>query len=156
MATDKQTEANRKNAQNSTGPKTEEGKEIAKLNAVKHGFLSEAVIITKGEGQERKEAYLRLRDGLLDYFKPDGTMEEILVEQITVTLWRKRRVLLYELGCLRKQLDRYAEDYGERKTSTYNLSAQQELSNAKREAEFAQECITALQSGVDILSDEGA
>ena len=105
MTTEKQAEANRQNAEKSTGPKTEEGKEIAKLNAVKHGILSDAVVIQKGEGQERKEAYLRLYNGLWDYFKPDGAMEDTLVEQIAVTLWRKRRVLWFELGCLRKQLD---------------------------------------------------
>jgi len=156
MSTEKQIVANQQNAQKSTGAKTEDGKAIVKLNAVKHGILSDAVVITKGEGQERKEAYLRLYDGLQDYFKPEGAMEDALVEQIAVTLWRKRRVLRFELGCLRKQLDRYAEDYEERKSYPHDLSAQQELSNAKRDAAFAQECIAALQEGDYVLSDEGA
>lgn len=154
MSTEKQIVANRQNAQKSTGAKTEDGKAIVKLNAVKHGILSDAVVIPKGEGQERKEAYLRLYNGLWDYFKPDGAMEDALVEQIAVTLWRKRRVLRFELGCLRKQLDRYTEDY--EGSNAHGLNAQQGLSNARRDAAFAQECIAALQGGVDILSDEGA
>ncbi len=156
MTSQKQIEANQQNAQQSTGPKTAEGKAVAKLNAIKHGILSEAVLITKGEGQERKEAYLAFYNGLRDYFKPDGTMEEMLVEKIMVCLWRTRRVLRFELGCLRKQLDRYAEDYEERKSYPHDLSAQQELSNAKRDAAFAQECIAALQEGDYVFSDEGA
>ena len=48
MATEKQVEANRQNAQKSTGTKTEEGKAVAKLNAIKHGILSDAVLIMKG------------------------------------------------------------------------------------------------------------
>ncbi len=154
MASQKQIDANQQNAQQSTGPKTEEGKEIAKLNAVKHGILSDAVVITKGEGQERKETYLRLHDGLRDYFTPDGAMEDALVEQITVTLWRKRRVLRFELGCLRTQLDRYTER--EEDDDAPSLAAYQQLSNAKRDAELAQRCITALEEGADILSEEGA
>ena len=157
MTTEKQAEANRQNAQKSTGPKTEEGKAIVRLNAIKHGVLSEAVLITKGEGQERKEAYLRLYDGLQDYFKPDGTMEGALVEQIAVTLWRKRRVLRFEVGCLRKQLDRYLEAYEERKTYSSDLSAIQQLRNAQRDADFAQQCIVSLrENGAYFLSDEGA
>ena len=156
MATEKQAEANQQNAEKSTGPKTKEGKEIAKLNAVKHGILSDAVVITKGEGQERKEAYLRLHDGLRDYFKPDGAMEDALVEQVAVTLWRKRRVLRFELGCLRKQLDRYVENYAERKNHAQDVNAHQALANARRDAGFAQECIAALQEGEYVLSDEGA
>ncbi len=156
MTTQKQVEANRKNAQHSTGPQTEEGKEIAKLNAVKHGILSDATVITKGEGEERKEAYLRLHDGLRDYFTPDGAMEDALVEQIAVTLWRKRRVLRFELGCLRQQLDRYTEAQQERSTYATALNAVQQLSLTKDKADLAQRCITALTEGADILSDEGA
>ncbi len=156
MATQKQIDANQQNAQKSTGPKTEQGREIAKLNAVKHGILSDAVVITKGEGQERKDAYLRLHDGLRDYFQPDGTMEDALVEQVAVSLWRKRRVLQFELGCLRKQLDRYSEDYAAKRLHSHGLDAQQALNSAKEAAGFAQRCIEALEAGDDALSDEGA
>jgi hypothetical protein len=39
MSTDKQLEANRRNALHSTGPKTEEGGEACKDNALRQGFL---------------------------------------------------------------------------------------------------------------------
>jgi hypothetical protein len=40
MATEKQINANRKNAQKSTGPKTAEGKAAVSQNAVKHGLFT--------------------------------------------------------------------------------------------------------------------
>jgi hypothetical protein len=159
MTSQKQIEANRQNAQQSTGPKTTEGKAIAKLNAIKHGILSEAVLITKGGGQERKEIYLALSNGLRDYFQPQGTMEETLVEQIMVTLWRKRRVLRYELGCLRKQLDdcrKSVEDPDEDDDESPRLpkSACERLTAAKKRLTGHQQEKQYLQEGYDILSDE--
>ncbi|PIQ82271.1 MAG: hypothetical protein COV76_04425 [Candidatus Omnitrophica bacterium CG11_big_fil_rev_8_21_14_0_20_64_10] len=160
MATEKQAKANQQNAQKSTGPKTEEGKEIVKLNAVKHGILSDAVVIPKGEGQERKEAYLRLYNGLWDYFKPDGAMEDTLVEQIAVTLWRKRRVLWFELGCLRKQLDdcrKTTEEPDEDEdeyASHIPKTARERLAAAKKRLAHHQQEKQYLQEGYDILSDE--
>ena len=43
MASRRQRDANRRNAKLSTGPKTEEGKEIARANAVTHGYTSKVV-----------------------------------------------------------------------------------------------------------------
>jgi hypothetical protein len=39
-------EANRRNALNSTGPRTPEGKANVRLNAFKHGFLSKQIVIS--------------------------------------------------------------------------------------------------------------
>ncbi len=45
MSTEAQINANRQNAQKSTGPRTAEGKAVVSQNAVKHGlFAAEAVI----------------------------------------------------------------------------------------------------------------
>jgi hypothetical protein len=40
MATQAQILANRRNAQKSTGPRTEKGKAVVSQNAVKHGLLA--------------------------------------------------------------------------------------------------------------------
>jgi hypothetical protein len=40
----KQMEANRRNAQKSTGPKTPDGRAVSKMNALKHGILSKEVL----------------------------------------------------------------------------------------------------------------
>ena len=44
MTTLTQIEANRRNAQSSTGPRTEAGKERSSRNAVRHGLTAETVI----------------------------------------------------------------------------------------------------------------
>ena len=41
MTSEKKAEANRRNALKSTGPKTPEGKDAVRLNALKHGLLSQ-------------------------------------------------------------------------------------------------------------------
>ncbi|MGO9526120.1 MAG: hypothetical protein ACLP0A_00950, partial [Verrucomicrobiia bacterium] len=48
----KRTAANRRNAQLSTGPRTEEGKSRSRQKAHKHGILASAVLINTGEGVE--------------------------------------------------------------------------------------------------------
>ena len=50
MATEKQFEANRLNAQKSTGPKTPEGRAAVRLNGVTHGLTAETIVL-KGESQ---------------------------------------------------------------------------------------------------------
>lgn len=159
MTTEKQTHANRQNALKSTGPKTPEGKLMAKGNAVKHGILSPAVVIRRGDGQERAEVYQCLHQGLRDNFQPQGIMEEVLVEQIAVTLWRKRRVLRFEAGCIRKQLDDYRESVAqEDELPSIHLkkpaSAVQQLEKAKQRLVEHQTDKEILGMGRDILSEE--
>jgi len=78
MATDKQIEANRLNALQSTGPSTPEGKTVAARNAFKHGIFAEAPIII---GEDRT-AFEALRDDYLDRFQPAGPDEEALVANL--------------------------------------------------------------------------
>ena len=57
MTTERQTEANKKNALLSTGAVTDEGKAIVAKNAVKHGVFASDLIITSGDGRERGRIY---------------------------------------------------------------------------------------------------
>ena len=45
MTCNKQARANRRNARKSTGPKTQKGKAVVRLNALKHGLLPQEVLL---------------------------------------------------------------------------------------------------------------
>ncbi len=45
MTNQKKIESNRKNTLKSAGPKTQEGKKVSRLNALKHGVLSQEILI---------------------------------------------------------------------------------------------------------------
>ena len=87
MASVAQIEANRLNAQKSTGPRTPEGKERASRNAVKHGLLAEQVVI-HGEDPAEFDGY---RDRMLGELAPVGEVETMLAERAVGLAWRLRR-----------------------------------------------------------------
>jgi hypothetical protein len=87
MATAAQIQANRSNAQKSTGPRTAEGKERASQNAVKHGLLAKEAVI-QGEDPAEFEMY---REGMLRTLAPVGPVEEMLAERVVGLSWRLRR-----------------------------------------------------------------
>ncbi len=88
MASERQIEANRLNAQNSTGPRTLEGKAASRHNAVTHGLSARTLLL---EGEDPQE-YRWLRQGVIHDYRPATTLERELVEQIVSVLWRMRRV----------------------------------------------------------------
>ncbi len=98
-----QLEANRKNAEKSTGPKTPEGKLAVACNAVKHGLFARQLILSDEDPAE----YQALVDGLQDALSPVGALEYALVERIAVTLWRQRRLVRAETAAIElKRQDR--------------------------------------------------
>ncbi|MGB7062819.1 MAG: hypothetical protein WBF13_10780 [Candidatus Zixiibacteriota bacterium] len=89
MASDKQVIANRKNAKKSTGPKNTS---LTRLNALKHGILSQEVLIEGEKKKDLEELGKRLRQQLA----PQGELEVILVDRIISSIWRLRRALKVE------------------------------------------------------------
>jgi len=87
MASAAQIQANRLNARKSTGPRTDEGKEKASHNAVKHGLLAREVVIV-GEDPAQFEMY---REGMIQTLAPAGPVEEMLAERIVGLSWRLQR-----------------------------------------------------------------
>ena len=87
-------EANRRNAQKSTGPKTPKGKAHSRRNAVKHGlFVRPQDDILAGEDLMALE---ELHKRFWDEFQPVGPSEEFEVEQIAICWLRLRRLWEYE------------------------------------------------------------
>jgi hypothetical protein len=77
-----------------TGPRTELGKQRSKLNSVKYGIFSNVLLL----GSESREEFDELVSGLRDDYQPVGKLEETLVDHLTVTFWRLRRLLTAEVA----------------------------------------------------------
>jgi hypothetical protein len=98
----KKLEANRRNAQLSTGPNTEQGKAHSRRNALKHGVLAATLLVSKGLGAEDSSEFDELLKGLHEDIMPVGVLEEMLVEKIAVCWWRQRRALQSEAGLIER------------------------------------------------------
>ena len=75
------------------GPATENGKEIVRWNATRHGISSPAPVIP---GLEKREDWQDHRDGILDNLSPEGHLEYTLAERVALLSWRLHRVTRYE------------------------------------------------------------
>jgi hypothetical protein len=105
MTTFRQIEANRRNARNSTGPVTEEGKKRSRCNAVRHGLTAETVIGVLEDAEDYKafEAVI-----VADYDAQSGVERE-LVLRLSSLLWRLRRATTMETGLFEMQADHLRE-----------------------------------------------
>lgn len=101
----KQLAANRRNAQKSTGPRTINGRAVAKMNAVKHGILSKEVVVRGLHIKESPREFAALHERFVAELSPAGPMEEMLVDQVVTTHWRLRRALTAESGEIALSVD---------------------------------------------------
>ena len=76
------------------GPKTNKGKEISKMNALKHGLLSKEVLI---DGEDEEELLL-LTKRIRSEIKPETEIERLLADRVVANLWRLKRALGMENG----------------------------------------------------------
>jgi len=97
-------EANRRNAQKATGPRTEAGKRRASQNALKHGLLARATLLR----DEDPAAFATYAGGWIDAISPQTPMEEALTERAIDFSWRLRRASRIEAGLL--ELERAGQE----------------------------------------------
>jgi len=91
MATLKQVEANRRNSQKSTGPRTEQGKSVVRLNALKSGIDAAREVVLRCENAEDLAA---LAVSYYDEFQPSTPQERCLVDSLVSDEWLLRRFRL--------------------------------------------------------------
>ncbi|HLI79417.1 MAG TPA: hypothetical protein VKV03_05510 [Candidatus Binataceae bacterium] len=101
-------DSNRRNAAKSTGPRTARGKSRSRLNAMKHGILASQAVIATMEGHAERKLFEATVEGLERDFQPEGTYEQLLVQEIAACFWRKRRLLQFENKAAFDSLDRPA------------------------------------------------
>src|SRR5438552_1606193 len=83
MSSIKQLQANRANAQRSTGPRTSEGKTKSSRNALKHGLYAEQ-LLQPFESQEEFEEHAA---GFRDEYQPSTPTQHTLVNQLIWSSW---------------------------------------------------------------------
>jgi hypothetical protein len=117
MATQSQIDANRRNAQKSTGPTTPEGRAAVRHNALKHGLTSEVLIPM----DEDRPEFDRLCDAFETEFQPVGPTEESLLENLVASKWRLGRARKEETGFFVKralELEHDSQEYREAARNT--------------------------------------
>ena len=101
MTSLRQIEANRANAQKSTGPVSEEGKQRSRCNAIRHGLTAETVIGTL----EDAEDYEAFEAAIIADYDAQSAVERELVLRLASLLWRLRRATTMESGLFESQAD---------------------------------------------------
>ena len=96
MTTASRIDINRANAQHSTGPKTESGKQRSSLNALRHGLTSQIVVMPT----EELEAYQLHLKSFVEEYDPQGATESNLVQALADASWRLNRVVALETNLL--------------------------------------------------------
>ena len=94
MSSIRQIQANRRNAQLSTGPVTEVGKRRSRQNAVRHGLTAETVV----DALEDAADYAAFEMAVTADFDAQSAVERELVLRLASLLWRLRRASAIEAG----------------------------------------------------------
>ena len=104
-----QSAASRRNGATSHGPKTQAGKDISKLNAIKHGLCGEFILLTG----ESTSAYNEAHRQFMNRFQPQDGPEYCLVDGLCEITWElarcgaaKRNHMLVAMDDHRDRFDR--------------------------------------------------
>jgi hypothetical protein len=88
--------ANRSNAEQSTGPNTDDGKATSSQNATKHGLTGRTVVLP----HEDKNEFQRFSVEVIACLAPEGTIECEFAQIVANAQWRLRRIKSIEDGLL--------------------------------------------------------
>jgi len=111
MATEKQMAANRRNSKLSTGPKTQAGKNVTRLNALRHG-LTQQIEVTTPEEKEAKDKFF---DEIISSLAPEGAIESQYAHSVADGHWRLNRASsiennIFTLACSLEDLSEETEN----------------------------------------------
>jgi hypothetical protein len=101
MTSLRQIEANRRNALKSTGPKSDEGKERSRRNAVRHGLTAETVIAALEDASD----YKAFEEAITADYDAQSAVERELVLRLASLLWRLRRATNMETALFALQAE---------------------------------------------------
>ena len=156
MTSYRQIEANRRNAFNSTGPRTEAGKRRSRRNAVRHGLTAETVI----ELLEDAEDYRLFEAAVIADYDAQSAVERELVLRLASVLWRLRRATTMETGLFEIQAE-HLREYRQRRQLS-NLpdaihAAFERTDSAKHDPHVSQSGLHEIETlGNSALKSDGA
>jgi hypothetical protein len=92
MTSEKQIDANRRNALLSTGPASEAGHNHSRMNGLRHGLTGQVTTMT----DEDLAAHDQFSKALMRDLAPEGAMETQLAQRIATDSWRLNRAIAIE------------------------------------------------------------
>jgi hypothetical protein len=84
----RQVEAHRLNAMQSTSPKSDIGKAVVVQNAMKHGIFSKKILL---DGESKNE-FQCLQAKFCKHFQPQNFLEKLFLERAITAAWRLSRI----------------------------------------------------------------
>ena len=96
MATAAQITANQLNAQSSTGPRTEAGKQTVSRNAFVHGLTAKKLFVSEAD----KTIFAEFREAFAEHYRPATDHERALFEEFVECVWRRRTARTMETSFL--------------------------------------------------------
>ncbi len=109
MISEKQHSANIRNAQQSTGPKTEEGKRTSSHNACRHNLTGQVTAMT----DEDRIAHDTFSTAMIASMAPEGALEIQLAQRVATDSWRLNRASAIEDNLFAMGFSSHADEFGE-------------------------------------------
>jgi hypothetical protein len=145
--TQKQIDANRKNARFATGPRTAAGKKRVSRNAAKHFLTAKNVLDPRFESEA---AFEKLVERLSEEHEARGITEELLVRELAFALLYRARSRRFQAGYIIS-----AQNRAERSAQKNKTHPAQTIEACNKRAEFLHSCRAQLKVH-GALSDENA
>jgi len=122
--------ANRANAVKSRGPITPQGKRNSSRNNMRHGLLSNSVLI-EGESPERFAALLNSL-----YTEHEPATERILVEKMAVAQWRQLRLWAVDSAAITHEIRRQSDSLAAEPPPIRTMHAVRSIAESGRHADL--------------------
>lgn len=148
-------EANKKNAQKSTGPRTEDGKAKSASNSYVHGFFAKHLFPTAEQAAKDKSDYLAVAEGVRNDYQPVGYWENFWVEKISTEALRLARLLGYEQTVMMSWSNPFWEHSADR-VLRFQSTANRRLTEAIEQLERLQAKRKAETASLNLPRPEGS
>jgi hypothetical protein len=132
------------------GPATQEGKEVVRWNATRHGIRSPAPVVP---GVEKVEDWEEHRAGVLESLSPKGHLEEVLAERVALLSWRLNRVTRYETEAIALSQEKAEGDLADRRrfgSYVVGPTHPEDVRGAFRDARRVQRMIKQFHNSPDV------